>query len=413
MKDSFHTLSELMASVSRSIKSSHPASYWIIGETSDVRNNKNGHCYLELIEKDTDSGVVKAKARAYIWGQTYQMLRIHFEEQTGQAFTSGIKVLVNVSVDYHIVYGLGLNILDIDPSYTLGDIQRQRQEILNQLKEEGILTLNKELLFPFTPQRIAVITSPTAAGYEDFMNHLIHNNSQIVFYTHLFPAIMQGEQTESSIIQCLEQIYKNQESFDVVVIIRGGGASSDLAAFDSYLLASHCAQFPLPIISGIGHERDNSILDEVAYYRAKTPTAAADYLIDYMEAQYQTILLAQESIFIGIEKKIEKQDRSLQQLARQLPILVNKSLVLEEYRLGSIKENIRKANKIHLQEKENQLKEMELFLSLSSPEYILSKGYSITYKNGEAITSATQIKAGDKITTVLHKGKISSTVIKD
>lgn len=410
MKEKALSLSELNALINQGIKSALPDSYWVIGETSDVRQNKNGHCYLELIDKQANSSTVLAKNRAYIWASTFYSLNAYFEQQTRQSFATGIKVLVRVSVDYHPVYGLGLNIIDIDPSYTLGDIQRQRQEILRQLENEGILTLNKELEFPVLSQRIAVITSPTAAGYGDFLNHLNGNKQGLVFYTRLFPAVMQGEQTESSVIGALERIFEHQTSFDVVVIIRGGGATSDLAAFDSYLLAAHCAQFPLPIVSGIGHERDNTILDEVAYHRAKTPTAAAAYLVDQMDSALQYLLTTQSSIVLGINRKIDFLSASLHKMAYLLPSHTATTLSREEYRLKSLANDIHKAEKSFVQARTGRLKEMEVFFSLSSPDYILSRGYSITYKDGKAIKSADQLKEGERIVTVLHKGTVRSRV---
>lgn len=280
MEHTIISLSELNLNIKGVVRQAFNDSYWVRAETSDVRHNRNGHCYLEFIEKARDGQSIVAKARGTIWSSTFNLLKPYFEQETGQPFTSGLTVLVSVTIDFHETYGFGLFVNDIDPSYTLGEIARNRMLVIKRLEEEGVLTLNNELELPEPLNRIAVISSPTAAGYEDFQNQLEHNTSGSVFHTKLFPAIMQGDRSESSIIAALEQIYRHRNLFDVVIIIRGGGASSDLSCFDSYLLATNCAQFPLPIVSGIGHERDVTVLDIVAHTRVKTPTAAAEFLIN-------------------------------------------------------------------------------------------------------------------------------------
>jgi exodeoxyribonuclease VII large subunit len=406
----FLTLSQLNSLIAGEVKQAFPDTYWLLAETSDVRFNNNGHCYLEFIEKEEKSSNIVAKAKGYIWRNTLQVLKPYFEEKTGQSFVSGIKVLVRVAVDFNLVYGYGLSVYDIDPTYTLGDIQRRRQEILRELEEEGILNLNKELEMPLLPQRIAIITSPTAAGYEDFQNHLLHNEQGFVFYPHLFPAIMQGEQTENSIIAALEKIYIHSEQFDVVVIIRGGGASSDLLAFDSYMLASHCAQFPLPIITGIGHERDNTILDFIAYHRAKTPTAVADYLISVFEERAETLEEIRSSIVFEITQRIETSKESLRKMSLQFPLYLNSSLERHNYALITLTTDIQRSTQQFFQNKTSQLKEKESFFQLSSPAYILAKGYSITLKDGKSVKAAKTLKNNDVIRTLLADGEIVSVV---
>ena len=279
------SLLELNTRIRGALSRAFPETCWVRAEMSDVRvNTSSGHCYLEFVEKNAQTGQLVAKVRGSIWAKTFRMLKPYFEMETGQMFASGLKVLVKVSVEFHELYGLSLTVLDIDPAYTLGDMVRKRMEIIRQLQEEGVFTLNKELPFPLLPRRIAIITSPTAAGYEDFMNQLTRNKGGYPFYTKLFPALMQGERTEASVIAALDRIYQHQDLFDVVVIIRGGGATSDLNSFDSYLLAANCAQFPLPIITGIGHERDDTVVDLVAHTRMKTPTAVAEFLISRMDS---------------------------------------------------------------------------------------------------------------------------------
>ena len=297
-----------------------------------------------------------------------------------------MKILINVSVDFHPVYGYGLNICDIDPAYTLGDLQARRQAILRQLDEEGILNLNKELEMSSLPQRVAVISSATAAGYEDFCRHLTDNRQGFVFYPRLFPAVMQGEQTGSSIISALNKIFEHKDLFDIVVIIRGGGATSDLSAFDSYELAANCAQFPLPVITGIGHERDDTVLDFIAFHRAKTPTAVADFLIEQMEETASYLSECEESIFA--RNLLEGKQSSLEMLWVRISNSASQMILTRESRL----------------------KETESFFHYSSPDYILAKGYSITLKNGKAVKSAKELSQDDIIETIFAEGKVESNV---
>jgi len=405
------SLSQLNRLVSEVIKETFSDTYWLIAETSDVRvNHSNGHCYLEFIEKDELTGAVIAKARGYIWNNTFRMLKPYFEETTKQSFISGLKILVRVGIDFHELYGYGLTVYDIDPTYTLGDIQRKRQEIINRLEEEGILTMNQELEFPSIPQRIAIISSPTAAGYEDFSDHLSNNKYGFIFYPKLFPALMQGEQTESSVIKALDKIYQHQDSFDVVVIIRGGGATSDLSSFDSYLLAANCAQFPLPVITGIGHERDDTILDIVAYHRAKTPTAVADFLIEKTAETCDELMSLEDYIISGTMQILNQANQNLKNLSIRIPNAALSLLEKQSAGLELYKVKLQHAIKNRLNETEAQLKEKEAFLKLSSPEYILAKGYSITMKNGKAVKNAKELKLGDRISTKLSKGEIQSIV---
>jgi exodeoxyribonuclease VII large subunit len=405
----FLTLSQLNDLVGEVVRNAFPDTYWVIAETSDVRLNK-GHCYLEFVEKKASDNSIAAKARGYIWSPTFQLLRPYFEAKTGQAFVSGIKVLVNVSVEFHPAYGYGLNVLDIDPTYTSGDIQRRRKEILDRLEAEGVLSLNKELETPLLPQRIAIITSPTAAGYGDFLDHLVDNCSGLVFYPCLFPAVMQGDQTEQSIIAALNAIYKHREQFDAVIIIRGGGATSDLASFDTYNLAVNCAQFPLPIITGIGHERDDTVLDFIAHHRAKTPTAAADYLIHRMEIAGAKLHAYESEIFPAIRRTLDAATKQFRQTEERftdrIQVVLDKPLAL----LNVIRNNLKHDFNQFIRNEENKLKEEDIFFKLSSPEYILSKGYSITTKEGKAVKSSQSLTKGDQIETLLHDGKIASII---
>jgi exodeoxyribonuclease VII large subunit len=407
----FLSLSQLNSLVAQEVKNAFPETYWLMAETSDVRTS-NRHCYLEFVEKNPHNNSLIAKARGYIWANTFEMLKPYFEQKTGRCFESGLKVLVKVSVEFHPVYGYGLNVCDIDPTYTLGDLQARRQAILQQLAEEGILSMNKELEMPVLPQRIAVISSATAAGYGDFFQHLTGNSSGFVFYTKLFPAIMQGELTESSIISALDKIFEHKDAFDVVVIIRGGGATSDLASFDSYLLAANCAQFPLPVITGIGHERDDTVLDFVSFYRAKTPTAVADFLINAVEETAAALSDCQAEITGGANEILETCDGNLQILISRLPLFVNNLIEGKKNRLENYQQKIQQAVRHLITTQELQLKEKGSYFKLSSPAYILAKGYSITFKNGKAIKSAKELQPGDRIETALAEGKVVSEVKK-
>ncbi|MDR3218135.1 MAG: exodeoxyribonuclease VII large subunit [Dysgonamonadaceae bacterium] len=405
------SLSQLNELVRQAVKSAVSETYWIMAETSDVRiNGANRHCYLEFVEKNPHTNAIIARSKGYIWANTFESLKSYFEQKTGREFGSGLKVLVQVSVEFHPVFGFGLNVWDIDPDYTLGDLQAQRRAILKRLEEEGVLSLNKELVLECLPQRIAVISSPTAAGYEDFLKHLSNNRQKIVFYPRLFPALMQGEQTGTSIIAALDKIFEYKNLFDVVVIIRGGGATSDLASFDSYDLAANCAQFPLPIVTGIGHERDDTVLDFVSFYRAKTPTAVADFLIDRMEETLNELMDCQENITDRAQSILSNASERLLAQASYLPLLTNRLIEKEKSALEISYFKIRNASMQKLTQQDALLKGKEAFLKLSSPEYILAKGYSITLKNGKVVKSAQELQTGDRIETVLSKGKISSTV---
>ncbi len=405
------TLVQLNRMVSGTIRDAFPDTYWLAAEISDVRFNPNGHCYLEFIEKDPQTHTMVARAKGNIWNAVFRMLKPYFEQTTGQAFVSGIKVLVKVSIDFHELYGYALTVSDIDPSYTLGDMQRQRQLILRQLEEEGVLDLNKELEFPLFPQRIAIITSETAAGYEDFLDQIGNNPEGFVFYPRLFQANMQGEKTEESVIAALNRIYDHKELFDVVVIIRGGGSTSDLHCFDSYLLAANLAQFPLPVITGIGHERDETVLDFVANKRAKTPTAVATLLIDTMEESYQEILQIQSEIIDQCEERITSGIQQLQTDSYRLHANTTAILSRHKTALDLYRTSLRNASTRYFSQKRHQLEAIDQFLQLSSPKHILSKGYSITLKEGKAVKSATSLEEGDYIETVFAEGKSRSQVI--
>ena len=404
------SLYELNGLIKRSIRSCMPDTYWVQAELSDVRSNYSGHCYLEFVQKDAKGNNLIAKARGTIWSNIYKMLKPYFEQETGQAFTSGIKVLVQVSVEFHELYGYSLTVLDIDPAYTVGDMERKRREILRQLEQEGVIDLNKELEMPMNPQRIAVISSATAAGYGDFCNQLANNPRGYGFRTELFPAIMQGERVEESVLSALDAIYNRMEEFDVVVIIRGGGATSDLSGFDTYLLAASCAQFPLPIITGIGHERDDTVLDRIAHTRVKTPTAAAEYLIAMMDKCLDVLSETSRRLKENVKAFLLREHRKMENLKQRIPSVAYKRIADAKYGLLSAQRDLQMASKTLLSGKRHRLELLQQRLNDALPEKQLARGYSITLKDGKAVKDASLLKEGGKVITLLHQGLFESVI---
>lgn len=405
------SLFELNALVKQSITQCLPDEYWVQAEISDVRSHATGHCYLEFVQKDPRGNNLIAKARGAIWANVFRLLKPYFEETTGQAFVSGIKVLVKVTVEFHELYGYSLTVQDIDPTYTVGDMVRRRNEILKQLQEEGVLTLNKELEIPLLPQRIAVISSATAAGYGDFSHQLSSNSHGYYFHTELFPAAMQGSQVEESILDALDAIMERLDDFDVVVIIRGGGATSDLSGFDTYPLAAACAQFPLPVITGIGHERDDTVLDSVSHTRVKTPTAAAELLINYADQAAERLHALSEQLHESVLWRLSQEKQRLSALRNHISARVLKRLTDARMELLDLKNNLKQSATALLTAQKHKLALLRQHIADASPEKLLQRGYSITLKNGKAVTDASQIQPGDVLTTRLAKGEVASEVI--
>ena len=431
MEKNVLSLFELNQLVRRSVRTCLPDEYWVQVELSDVRANYSGHCYLECVQKDPKSNSLIAKARGIIWSNVFSQLKPYFEQETGQAFVSGIKVLVKVTVDFHELYGYSLTIVDIDPAYTLGDMARRRREILLRLQEEGVLSLNKGLELPVLAQRIAVISSATAAGYGDFCNQLENNAFGFAFYPRLFPAIMQGERVEASVIAALDRIYAESEKWDVVVIIRGGGATSDLSGFDTYDLAASCAQFPLPIITGIGHERDDTVIDLVAHTRVKTPTAAAEFLVNHLRQTAEQLenyayYIRQEvparlnrekerlercitRIPARVQMRLQREDFRRERLAKRMEMAWQSRLAREQYRL-ELSSRLSVALQARLLKEKHRLDLLEKSVEAASPDLLLKRGYSITLKDGKAVTDASLLKPGDRVVTRVAKGQFSSEV---
>lgn len=383
--------------------------YWIQAELSDVRTNTTGHCYLEFIQKDARTGTLLAKARGVVWANVYRLLRPYFEESTGQPFCSGIKVQVLVTISFHELYGYTLTVQDIDPTYTLGDLMRRRREILQQLQADGVLTMNKELSMPMLPQRIAVVSSATAAGYGDFCHQL--QGSGYAFFPQLFPALMQGDRVEESVLAALDAINDRSDEFDVVVIIRGGGATSDLTSFDTYLLAAACAQFPLPIITGIGHERDETVLDAVAHTRVKTPTAAAEFLIARMDETALRLEQLSRRLQEGVKNRLLREHQRLERLNHRVGEGAYRRVSSGNLRLQTLRVVMLRAVEKHLAQERHCLELMKQHLQDASPDRLLARGYSMTLKDGKLVKDAAQLRQGDEIVTRFAQGEVKAKVL--
>ena len=409
---SLHELTRRIAAV---VNESFADPLWVVAELSDVRVAANGHCYMTLVEKESRRGTTLASVRGMIWSNRWWLLRDSFVQQTGQQFATGLKVMVLVQVTMHEQYGLSLNILDIDPTYTLGEMARRRLEILRQLKEDGIIDMNRELPFPVLPQRIAVISAEGAAGYGDFMKQLANNAYGLKFYAHLFPATMQGQQTEPSVIAALDRINEVEDLFDVVVIIRGGGATVELASFDSYLLASYIAQFPLPVIVGIAS--------------VKTPTAAAALLIDTLYMQMQKVLDLHEEIKDNLQQRMDLERQHLQRLgnvvrnthvmlAQQISrldiigqriqsasrqMLSNGSNTLDTFRQA-----IQMLSRQRIQREKDKLEFIDRTIQLAQPDNILKRGFTITRLDGHAVKSAASVPPGSTLTIQTADGTLTA-----
>lgn len=405
------TLYELNNRVRLALSHSMLDEYWVQAELSDVRTNSTGHCYVEFVQKDVRSNALVAKARGTIWSQVFRLLRPYFERETGQMFSAGIKVLVLVRVEFHELYGYSLTVVDIDPSYTVGDMVRCRREIIRQLEEEGVLTLNQELPISSVPQRIAVISSSTAAGYGDFCNQLQSNPYGLLFYPTLFPAIMQGDRVEESILAAFDRIHATIDEWDVVVIIRGGGAVSDLSGFDTYLLAAACAQFPVPVITGIGHERDDTVLDMVAHTRVKTPTAAAEYLVNRVHEAALSLEAKADYINAYVHQRLQDELHRLEDLSRRLPAALKLYCVNEQHRIEQLCQRRQLAVHLLLQKATHQLQLMEQRVSGCDYHRLLSRGFSLAFKDGCVVTDASSLSLGDSLLVRFGKGEVLSQVV--
>jgi len=408
MPEEKRSLSELLEQVKGALEKELPDQYWIIAEILELRESR--HCYLELIEKSEENDSLLAKVRATIWASRYGMLRPFFEASTGTSLKSGIKILCKASVEFHPQYGLSLNITDIDPSYTLGDLARKKQEVIQRLRKEGVFDMNREILFPLVPQRVAVISSETAAGYGDFMESIQNNRHGFHFHTTLFPAVMQGDEAPGSISSAMESIYEMESSFDCVVLIRGGGSKADLESFNHYDLAYFITQFPLPVITGIGHERDESVADMVAHRGLKTPTAVAEFLVNQLLAFEFQLSALLDRLSISVRNRVQGDLSRLERYGEGLLHLSRGLLEKRSERLRQSEELLRRALAIGLEKKGAYLAVLKKRSELVDPRNILKRGYSMTLLEGKSISSIKNIQPGSLLETRLHEGTIISKV---
>lgn len=426
------SLYELNSLVRDIISMSLPDSYWVEAELSEAREAYGGHCYMELIQKEEGTNTPVAKAHASCWRNRWLAIKPYFERVTGQHIHAGMKVLLKVHAQFHENYGFSWIVDDIDPNYTLGDMARKRMEIIQNLKEEGVFDLQKELVLPMFCQRIAVISSASAAGYGDFCNQLADNPYGLQFCTRLFAATMQGEGVEQSVIAALDQINAQWDNWDCVVIIRGGGATSDLSGFDTLALAENVANFPLPIITGIGHDRDESVLDMISFQRVKTPTAAAAFLIDHLTSVYVRVEDAQETIINYVQRRLQLERMRLERLSENIPTLFSLVKTKQGARLDRLKNNLTASVQLKLANarrkieilsqniqpmldrkiltESHRLQMLEQRMKSQDPELLLKRGYSITLKDGKSVRNATSLNSGDTIETRFAKGTVRSTV---
>ena len=381
-----YSLLELCERIDEALSVELDASYWVRAEIASL--TERGHCYMELVEKAKNNSIA-AKVRATCWSHVYHLLAAYFANETGQMLSVGMKVLLQVEVSFHAVYGLSVNIVGIDPTFTLGDLARQRQQTIQRLQEDGVMELQRSLEIATLPRRIAVISAADAAGYGDFCHQLESNSGGFHFRTQLYPAVMQGEQSPASIIRALEEIAAKAKEYDVIVIVRGGGATTDLRNFDDYSLAFHCANFPLPIIAGVGHTRDVSVVDMVVHTSVKTPTAAAEWVINMMQEQAEKV----SELYVRLQR------------------VAQYAIHKQQNRLEALWQALRFATQKRVSRQRNQLELWEKTISIHSPERIYRMGYSLTTMNGKVVRSIHDVKTGEELMTHTRDGVIRSKVM--
>lgn len=427
------TLYELNNIVAETIDCAMPGEYWVEAELAEIREVR-GNCYMELVQKEPGGNTPVARASAKCWRTRWPMVSGAFQRVTGQRMSSGMKVMLSVYANFHEAYGFSWIVTDVNPEYTMGDMARRRKEIIAKLKAEGVYDLQHELSLPMFAQSIAVVSSAGAAGYGDFCHQLQHNERGFSFSTTLFAAIVQGEQVEQSIIAALNDIYERQDEYDAVVIIRGGGSTSDLSGFDTLALAENVANFPLPIITGIGHERDESVLDLVSCVSVKTPTAAAALLIDNLKAVDDALQQATDTATRWATLTMQRQRLRLARIADAVPALFSVAKTRQEarldllrgrmqaalsqrmtdsqHRLAQTRERMQTALQRTLTDNRHRLNMLQQRANAQDPARLLARGYSITTLDGKAVVDASAIAEGSTLTTRLHKGSVTSVVKK-
>lgn len=430
------TLQEFNNRIKRLLADPSVMNCWVVAETTDVRTNQ--HCYLQLLEKDSKTGATVAKIKAIIWGSQFRFLNARFKQVTGRDIGNDMKILVCLSVNYSPQYGLTVVINDINPEFTLGDMERQRQEILNRLTQEGIIGQNKTVPVPPVLQRIAIVSAAGAAGYGDFMKQLTDNKYGVCFYPCLFQATMQGVKTVPTVLAALDKVEQNQHLFDCVVIIRGGGGTEELNSFDNYDLARRVATFPLPVIVGIGHERDITVLDYVAGIRVKTPTAAAEHIIlqaanalahigdlsnqvvsiarDYIARAKEQLSYYAGNLPIMAQRIIDTNTLRLQNFIQNIPLHVQRRIEGENAQLARQKDAIKNAVAQVKMKETMRLEALGDKIELLSPRKVMARGYTLTTCEGKIMTDAAQLEAGKLVTIHFRDGKVvagTQSVIKD
>lgn len=381
-----YSLLELCDCIDEALQSKLEETYWVRAEIASL--TERGHCYMELVEKAKNNSIA-AKVRATCWSHVYHLLTAYFANETGQMLSVGMQVLLQVEVSFHAVYGLSVNVVGIDPTFTLGDLARQRQQTIQRLQEDGVMDMQRSLKMATLPRRIAVVSASDAAGYGDFCHQLESNSGGFRFHTQLYPAVMQGEQSPASIIRALGEIAERTNEYDVVVIVRGGGASTDLRNFDDYSLALHCANFPLPIIAGVGHTRDVSVVDMVVHTSVKTPTAAAEWLINAMQEQAEKV----GELYVRLQR------------------VAQHAIHKQQNRLEALWQSLRFATQRRISKQRNKLELWEKTIGIHSPERIYRMGYSLTTVNGKVVRSIHDVKAGEEMLTHTGDGVIRSEVV--
>lgn len=405
------TLQELNGRVRSTLQFEMPDAYWVQTEISGISPSSQGHCYLELVQKDSTGKVFLAKAKANIWRGTWLKIKPYFEAETGESLKIGMKVLLQVTVSFHEVYGYSLVVQDIDPTYTMGDMARRRKEILDQLAKDGVIGLNRELDIPMLPQRIAVISSATAAGYGDFRNQLANNIYGFKFYVRLFQAAMQGDDVERSVIAALDSVAARRDDFDLVVIIRGGGAVSELSCFDSYNLAYNIANFPMPVITGIGHERDDTVADVVAHTKVKTPTAAAEFIISKVFDAASGLETLTRRMSESVLERMNLEKLRIERMTQKLPSLYAVVKVRREQMLENMwNRAVTGLNNI-ITSNLHRLELLEKSVSAADPARILKRGYTLTRCNGHVVKGASDLHKGDRLVTSFADGSVESEII--
>ena len=450
-----YTLAELQQEIKECLSDSFPFAVWIVAEINTLTRHRSGHCYMELVQKSKTSNSIVAQARATIWANKFSFISAYFESETDRELAEGMNVMLQVAITYHEVYGMSLNVLGINPTYTIGDVECAKKEIIDRLINDGVFDMNKKQELPHVIQNIAVISSSTAAGYGDFVNHLETNMYGYHINVTLYEAAMQGELTEQSVLNALNRIGDEYENYDAVAIIRGGGSKNDLAWFDNYNIAYMVTQFPLPVISGIGHERDESIVDMVAHTRMKTPTAVANFIIDY-NSKFEEQIDSTSSEIFGIAKdflmssemylnnmtmsimkvrsllskhtehcdrimsevrnslnvRMKEEEMKLNMIGTKLETSPKHIISEQESHVNGIKELMVRTTKHRIEKVNEKLNFLEHRLTLNDPRTILKRGYSITRINGKVVTNDLETNDGDIMETLLYDGKVTSVVKK-